>query len=661
MAKAENRFTLSGLKDYKLEGLVNYQSSCDCQVNKEFDNLLTFSNSYLGESAFVKDKDSYFSILIGGNNRDQAKSPLLTNLTLHEEWAADDFVRHIQKSETLPCIGIWIDDASGNVYLFREVFGSIPLFYIHVPGSFFAFSASISDLLNHPLVRNYIEINVSKVVSYSIGGQVGFDDISDTFFSHIKAALPGHLLTVSKDKVVSRAQSVFHPEKWAHLKTPEDYSEEVHARFRSSVSQSAYHSKILGSHLSGGLDSSSVVSMSRYLFPERAIHTFYLHSQSKDSDESTYANLVSNAINSYHHVVNPPTNDLELLLLSTGLYGQPDTSFLSPASNLFVIASARDQGCDVLLSGHGGDAVIGNGFEHITHAFNQRNWEVVEKSLRKRVSYFPLRHNYPNWDSFHFEKKYEIVLNNFLYRRFSKLRGHGLTHLAKLYAEVSGGLGISHNYFLKRALKNYILRLVKQNVKPESSLCHREILNAANPQGENLDYTAALRENLSENHKEVLNEVFHPYVIRGQEESFALSNYYKVSNRSPFQNKDLIELSMAVPNEIKFGDGIGRAHLRQAMKGILPEEIRLRGSKATMSSSDGEVITRRLLNQSQDFLQEGMAVWDYFDRKKYAKQVEILMNPKIPYFQKTATYFHITRSISLSLWLEWVKAQKKGH
>lgn len=91
MAKAENRFTLSGLKDYKLEGLVNYQSSCDCQVNKEFDNLLTFSNSYLGESAFVKDKDSYFSILIGGNNRDQAKSPLLTNLTLHGEWAADDF------------------------------------------------------------------------------------------------------------------------------------------------------------------------------------------------------------------------------------------------------------------------------------------------------------------------------------------------------------------------------------------------------------------------------------------------------------------------------------------------------------------------------------------------------------------------------------------
>lgn len=659
--KAENRLSLSFSKEYKVEGLVSYQSSPSLKTGKGFDNLLTFSYAYLGESAFVSQKDPYFSILAGGNGRSQTEYPLITNLKLQGPWKADDFITYIQKSETQPGIGIWIDETRGNVYLFREIFGSIPLFYIHVPHSFFAFSTSLSSLLKFPEVSGYTGINTSKVVSYSIAGQVGEDNISDTFFSNIKSALPGHLLTVSKDKIIASAESRIRLQKWDHLRSPQEYTEAMLASFRDSVAHSVRHSKILGSHLSGGLDSSSVASMSRHLFPDRPIHTFYLHSDSKDSDEGGYAELVSRAINSHHHHLIPPTNDLELLLVSTGVYGQPDSSFLSPASNVFTITRAREYGCDVLLSGHGGDAVIGNGFEQITRAFDQKNWPLVEESLRKRVNYFPLSHHYPNWDSYSSEKRYEIVLNNFLYRRFSKLRSQGLGSLLKHYVEVSGGLGISYNYFLKRALKSYILRLAKQNVRPESSLCHQELLNQTISGNQNTDYLAALRINVDEKHTDLIHEIFHPYVIRGQEESFALSNYYQVSNRTPFQNKDLVELSIAVPDEIKFGDGIGRAHMREAMKGILPEEIRKRGSKATMSSSDGEVITRRLLDQSQDFLQDGMAIWNYFDKKKYSRQIEILMNQKIPYFQKTATFFHITRTISLSVWLEWVRTQKKGH
>jgi asparagine synthase (glutamine-hydrolysing) len=52
----------------------------------------------------------------------------------------------------------------------------------------------------------------------------------------------------------------------------------------------------------------------------------------------------------------------------------------------------------------------------------------------------------------------------------------------------------------------------------------------------------------------------------------------------PFLDRDLLALLMAMPGEIQNHDGVPRAILREAMRGVLPEPIRARTWKADFSS-----------------------------------------------------------------------------
>ena len=51
----------------------------------------------------------------------------------------------------------------------------------------------------------------------------------------------------------------------------------------------------------------------------------------------------------------------------------------------------------------------------------------------------------------------------------------------------------------------------------------------------------------------------------------------------PFLDRDLIALMMAMPGEMQNHNGVPRSILREAMRGILPEPIRIRTWKADLS------------------------------------------------------------------------------
>ena len=63
----------------------------------------------------------------------------------------------------------------------------------------------------------------------------------------------------------------------------------------------------------------------------------------------------------------------------------------------------------------------------------------------------------------------------------------------------------------------------------------------------------------------------------------------------PFLDRDLIAYLMAIPGEMHARDGVPRALLREAMRGILPESIRARTWKSdfSASSTQGWPMTRR--------------------------------------------------------------------
>lgn len=642
-----------------LHGLFNYQQN---QLNNSCldfaDSFLVSRSGYIAHTGFLTSR--YYNILLGLQHVD-SDAVVLSNVVHSLPVNKAEYIDLLHRHSDQITVSAWHDEGLCETILSRDLFGIVPLFYIHIPNVFFAFSSDIKTLLSIPESKKYLSLSQEKIAAF--GSKVSEDfrqNASSTFFSHIECALPGHIMHVTSEKVSFTRIVQFTPGKWSHLKSESEYSEAISASFSRAVQRTLRdRPATIASHLSGGLDSSSVTSLARHLRPEAAIHTIHLSSKSLESSEKEYALAVANQIVSTHHTIPQAKNDLEALLTATHLYGQPQASFLSPATHLATLQYIRELGCNVLLTGFGGDSVIGNGFELMYHSFQKKDWKQLDAVLRMRIRYFPLSYQYENWNNLSENRRYEIVLNNFLYRHLSGTRRSSSTLDAlKLYKEISSaGLPISFSYFLKRGLKNKLSGIFGTNIPAVHTIFRQDNISSKSP-GPKIHFPDAIRGGLSSDLSEVFNDVFHPHVIKGQEQNFILENHYGVSSRAPFMDRELFELNLAIPDAVKYGDGIGRMHLRNAMKGILPESVRLRSSKATMSSTDGEEMTMRLYEQSRDFLNDSNEVWEYVDKNKFTQQIAIANNHKIAASKKSNVYLHITRTISLSVWLDWVNKNK---
>ena len=83
----------------------------------------------------------------------------------------------------------------------------------------------------------------------------------------------------------------------------------------------------------------------------------------------------------------------------------------------------------------------------------------------------------------------------------------------------------------------------------------------------------------------------------------ALGAAFGLDVRHPFFDRRLIELSVALPSQVKLRDGWTRYVLRASMAGILPEAIRWRVEKADLSPN----FNRRLFVADRELIEE--ALW----------------------------------------------------
>ncbi|WP_138481214.1 asparagine synthase-related protein [Dyadobacter bucti] len=642
---------------FLIEGVIHYRSRIDEKSSNGYDNVFFFENGLIGESGFDEIKCSDLNTIIGYRTK-AGDTKILSSDEVRAHYSFSDFRQGLSSSPFIgPNIGVWFDEESQTLFLFRDVFGSIPLFYIHVPNAFFAFSTNINGLLRRFNLADFSHINTYKIVSYISDNYVDSDrDASSTFFGQIKSALPGHILTVGSRMAASEVAIRFNPDKWAFLKTTEDFGDAIRDQFLKSIRIATRdQTKVIGSDLSGGLDSSSICSSFRHLYPDRPLHTFHIRANNQESDESGYAELVAKDVDSVHHLMYRSEDDIKNLKLSIDLYGQPEAQFLSPATHWHFLSQIKGYGCDILLNGLGGDSIIGYGDEVLGQSFDEKNWPLFKHLTRLSTSHIRLSRQFSTWDTFSFEKRYHLILQNYLYRRFTAFRNLPIRELFAMYKEVSRELGISYYYFARRASKTLFLRAVKRRAENVASIARDDFATSVKPSHGEINFPVSLRNGLPSEYQDSFDDVFHPHIIRSREQHFMLDNHFGLRTCSPLMNKDLFELSMAVPNIIKYGDGIGRAHFREAMKGILIEEVRRRNTKSTVSSLDGEKMTLRLFTQGQDYLSDGRDVWNYVDKRKFNQLVKILLNDRIPYAQKSITYFYITRTISLSVWLDSLK------
>jgi asparagine synthase (glutamine-hydrolysing) len=273
-----------------------------------------------------------------------------------DRWDLDAFDRLVGDF----AFALW-DGPGGRLVLARDFLGGRPLHY-HRGASFFAFASMPKGL--HALPE--IPVAPNRQVAADLLALIPEAD-SETFFEGIERVRPGHVLTVTRDGVSERKywDPVIRPLK---LKSAGEYHEALREQLDRAVAARLRGADgHVGSHLSGGLDSSAVAATAaRLLAPEDGRVTAFTSIPRPGyrgglrhafSDEGPLAAAVAALYPNMEHVrisaghVSP----LESLDRNYFLYDRPMLNLCNATWSNAILDSARERRLKVMLCGQMGN------------------------------------------------------------------------------------------------------------------------------------------------------------------------------------------------------------------------------------------------------------------------------------------------------------------
>ena len=128
-------------------------------------------------------------------------------------------------------------------------------------------------------------------------------------------------------------------------------------------------------------------------------------------------------------------------------------------------------------------------------------------------------------------------------------------------------------------------------------------------------------------HKEIISSPIHTNALEVQS---TLAAYYDIKEVYPFYKKSLINFCLNVPSDLKIKDGYSRYLLRSAMKGIVPDKVRLRTTKSNLAHS----LVLNFCNEDRKLIEESLRnphhnIIQFIDLENLKKQWKnLLSDPK---------------------------------
>jgi asparagine synthase (glutamine-hydrolysing) len=255
--------------------------------------------------------------------------------------------------------GMWsfiiLDLCKRQLFVSRDRFGVKPLYYTvdSLGVSFFSeikqiYCSQLKKEINENVLRDFLESAV-------------LDAGEETFYKNVYRFPASHSATISLDSVDYSVVPIRYFDMLnKHDKFKISYQEaceEFLSIFKSSIDL-RYRSDVpIGACLSGGLDSSSIVSLAAHMGKE--VVAFTVDNLEKELSEISYVNKVCEKYSNVSlKVTYNKHNDLDLIDTVLGLQDEP-ISGLGVLAQWRVMQLAKENNVVVLLDGQGGDEILG--------------------------------------------------------------------------------------------------------------------------------------------------------------------------------------------------------------------------------------------------------------------------------------------------------------
>jgi asparagine synthase (glutamine-hydrolysing) len=251
---------------------------------------------------------------------------------------------------------LW-DNLEQTLFCARDRFGEKPFYYYYAPGKHFLFASEMKALFEAGTEKR---INNRLLFNYLTNGYLcnPFDK-SETFYEGIKQLEPAHYLVIKNNSIVT------HKRYWnldLEKKSILDFDSAC-GRFKelmeTSVKKRLRSDVPIGSSLSGGLDSSTIVCvMDSFHLTKAGQKTFSASFPGFEKDETRYMKMVADQtkVSSYFTIPDVETLSEELDVFF--YHHEEPVATGSQYAQWCVMKLARQNDTVVLLDGQGSDEVL---------------------------------------------------------------------------------------------------------------------------------------------------------------------------------------------------------------------------------------------------------------------------------------------------------------
>jgi len=440
------------------------------------------------------------------------------------------------------------DEPRRRLLLARDSIGIRPLYYFK-SDRLFAFASEIKTLLVHPDVP--VRPDDEGLADFMLVASRPVDRQEITCFAGIAALVPAHVAIVTPAGTVTRRYWDFDTGRVIEFRSFGEYVEAFRECFAEAVRRRVRSARPVAVSLSGGLDSSSIFCLAQTLHragaadcPELSGISF-TGTEGSDADETRYLLEIEReyGVEIEKFPIEPVTG------LAPTVAEQVQTIEAPFLDHLWEVTSALNRrasarGSRVLLSGHWGDQVLFSS-AYLADLFRRLAWREIRRHTREYSHYF------------------------------GEAEAHAIE--GRIAADI-----VRHSVpgFLVRPLKWVRLKLSSNKPKKlgfSDPFLQRARRFAARPAtiGKGFHSVQA---------RAIYLEARSKYHVHCMEWNNKAGAWHGLNAAFPYLDRDLLAFLMATPGEVQNRNGIPRALLREATRGILPEAVRNRKGKADFTS-----------------------------------------------------------------------------
>lgn len=461
--------------------------------------------------------------------------------------------------------GMWAfalyDERNQTLMLSRDRFAEKPL-YMHRTSDGIFFASEVKTLMQ--LSGKKFEINHDHVMRYVVNGHKALYKTDQTYFHEVEE------LPVATNQIVRLDGSFSLSKYWTPALNEQSMSMEeaiagTRERLIDSVKLRMRSDVPLAFCLSGGVDSASLVSIAAKEFNVTA-HTFSIidNDHRYDEFENIQATIDDTGCESTKIILSPGEENIDRLESLVAYHDAP-VATISYFVHSFLSEQIAKNGFKISISGTAADELFTGYYDHfVLHLYEMRNHPDFQRYKSEWETY-PLQFvRHPDF------RKFDLYFDN------PGKRDH---------------IYLNNEEF--RSMLNNDFNEPFTETKYCDSLLRNRMMN------------------------ELFNEVV-PVILH---EDDLNSMMFSIENRSPFLDRSLFEWAYSIPSSLLIDQGYNKHILRESMKGILNDQVRLSREKKGFNASINSIFDFNNPKHRSYFLDDS-SIFEYFNREK----IEHLLN-----------------------------------